>query len=84
MGFLRTNDLSEIKTGELNLDFRVWIKTGGVVGCKLERNKIKCKIEPLEVSGHWFRVLRQLTCPRVFFLALGSMKYSHFPNRIFI
>ena len=24
MGFLRTNDLSEIKTGELNLDFGVW------------------------------------------------------------
>ena len=23
MGFLRTNDLSEIKTGELNLDFKV-------------------------------------------------------------
>ena len=52
MSFLRTNDLSEIKTGELNLGFGVWIKTGGVVGCKLERNKIKCKIEPLEVSGH--------------------------------
>ena len=29
MGFLRTNDLSEIKTGELNLDFGVWLKTGG-------------------------------------------------------
>ena len=28
MGFLRTNDLSEIKTGELNLDFGVWFKTG--------------------------------------------------------
>ena len=28
MGFLRTNDLSEIKTSELNLDFGVWIKTG--------------------------------------------------------
>ena len=28
MGFLRTNDLSEIKTGELNLDFGVWLKTG--------------------------------------------------------
>ena len=44
MGFLRTNDLSEIKTGELNLDFGVWLKTGGVVGCKLKINKIKCKI----------------------------------------
>ena len=27
MSFLRTNDLSEIKTGELNLDFGVWLKT---------------------------------------------------------
>ena len=56
MSFLCTNDLSEIKTGELNLDFGVWIKTGGVVGCKLERNKIKCKIELFKLSGHWFRV----------------------------
>ena len=29
MGFLHTNDLSEIKTGELNLDFKVVIKTVG-------------------------------------------------------
>ena len=36
MGFLRTNDFSEVKTGELNLDFGVWLKTGGVVGCKLK------------------------------------------------
>ena len=28
MGFLRTNDLSEVKTGELNLDFGVWVKKG--------------------------------------------------------
>ena len=27
MGFLLTNDLSEIKNGELNLDFGVWLKT---------------------------------------------------------
>ena len=53
MGFLRTNDLSEIKTGELNLDFGVWLKTGGMVGCKLKINKIKCKIELLEALGHW-------------------------------
>ena len=44
MGFLRTNDLSEIKTGELNLDFGVWLKTGGMVGSKIKINKIKCKI----------------------------------------
>ena len=51
MGFLRTNDLSEIKTGELNLNFWVWLKTGGMVGCKLEINKIKCQIELLEALG---------------------------------
>ena len=33
MGFLRTNDLSEIKTGELNLDFGVWLKTGKLMVC---------------------------------------------------
>ena len=53
MGFLRTNDLSEIKNGELNLDFKVVIKTRGVVGGKLERNKRKCKIELLELLGYW-------------------------------
>ena len=59
MGFLHTNDLSEVKNGELNLDFKVWVKTGEV-GCSLTETKIKkkCKIEPPEVSGHWFRVLR--------------------------
>ena len=42
MGFLRKNDLSEVKNGELNLDFKVVIKTGGLVVCKLKirRNKI--------------------------------------------
>ena len=29
MGFLRTNDLSEVKNCEFNLDFKVWVKTGG-------------------------------------------------------
>ena len=52
MGFLRTNDMSEVKTGELNLDFGVWVKTGD--GCSQAENKKKkkkCKIELLEVSG---------------------------------
>ena len=42
MGFLRTNDLSEVKNGEFGLDFKVVIKTGGLVVCKLKikRNKI--------------------------------------------
>ena len=65
MGFLRTNDLSEIKTGELNLDFGVWLKIGGVVGCKLKINEIKCKIELLEVLSYWVGFLGQLRVPRV-------------------
>ena len=36
MGFLRTNDLSEVKNGEIGLDFNVVIKTGGLVVCRLE------------------------------------------------
>ena len=35
MSFLRTNDLSEAKNGELNLDFKVVINSGLVV-CKLK------------------------------------------------
>ena len=44
MGFLRTNDLSEIKTGELNLDFGVWLKTGEWMFAtenKMKKNKKK-------------------------------------------
>ena len=29
MSFLPTNDLSEVKNGEFDLDFKVWVKTGG-------------------------------------------------------
>ena len=84
MGFLRTNNLSEIKTGELNLDFGVWLKTGGMVGCKLKINKIKYKIELLELLGYWGWIPRVTEGSRVNFLALGRMTYSHLPNRIFI
>ena len=45
-------------------------------------NKIKCKIEPLEVAGHWFRVIRHSTCPRVFFLALGRMMTEPDPDTL--
>ena len=84
MSFLCTNDLSEIKTGELNLDFWVWIKTGGVVGCKLEINKIKCKIELLELLGYRGGIPKVTEGSKDLFLALGRMTYSHLPNRIFI
>ena len=36
MGFLRTNDLSEVKNGKFGLDFNVVIKTGGLVVDKLK------------------------------------------------
>ena len=39
MGFLRTNDLSEIKNGEFGLDFKVGVKT--VVGGLQNENKEK-------------------------------------------
>ena len=52
MSFLRTNDLSDVKNGEFGLDFKVVIKTRGLVVCKLKINKIKCKIELLEALGH--------------------------------
>ena len=84
MGFLRTNDLSEIKTGELNLDFGVWLKTGGVVGCKLKITEIKCKIELLEVLSYRGWISRAIEGSQGLILALGRMTYSHFPNRIFI
>ena len=34
MGFLRTNDLSEVKNGEFGLDFKVGVKTVGFDGWK--------------------------------------------------
>ena len=52
MGFLHTNDLSDVKNGEFGLDFKVVIKIGGLVVGKLKINKIKCKIEFLEALGH--------------------------------
>ena len=36
MGFLRTNDLSEVKNGEFGSDFKVVMKTGGVMVGKLK------------------------------------------------
>ena len=40
MDFLRTNDLSEVKNDEFNLDFKVWLKNTEVLGFKNE-NKMK-------------------------------------------
>ena len=40
MGFLRINDLSELKNYEFGLDFKVVIKIGGFCGLQTE-NKAK-------------------------------------------
>ena len=66
-----------------NLDFQVWVKKQGI-GCVQIENKIRKKKrkELLEVSATGLGFLGQPTCPQVFFLALGRMTYSHFPNRI--
>ena len=84
MSFLHTNDLSEIKTGELNLDFKVVIKTVGWWLANRNLNKIKCKIELLELLGYWGWIPRVTEGSQDLFLALGRMTYSHLPNRIFI
>ena len=84
MVFLRTNDLSEVKNGELNLDFKVMIKTVGWWLENLNLNKIKCKIELLELLGYWGWIPRVTEGSQDLFLALGRMTYSHLPNRIFI
>ena len=55
-----------------------------MVGCKLKINKIKCKIELLELLGYWGKIPRVTEGSWVNFLALGRMTYSHLPNRIFI
>ena len=39
MGFLRTNDLSEVKNGEFSLDFKVFGKNRGVGDLQI-KNKI--------------------------------------------
>ena len=42
MGFLRTNDLSEVKNGEFGFDFKVVIKIGGVLMVKTRNeNEVK-------------------------------------------
>ena len=42
MCFLRTNDLSEVKNGELNLDLKIWVKIGEI-DCSLTKTKLRKK-----------------------------------------
>ena len=76
---------NELKTSEFNLDFGVLVKTVRIGGLPTE-NKIrkKCKIEPLEVLGHWGWIPRATEGFQAPFLALGRVTYSHLPNRIFM
>ena len=75
---------SEVQFGELNLDFRFG-KNSEVLGFKTKnKNKLKCKIESLEVLGHWGWIPRATEGFQGPFLALGRMTYSHLPNRVFI
>ena len=75
------------KNGEFQFGLWDFVKTGGVmVGWLETENKLRKnnKRNLLEVLGHSAEVLRRLRGPRVHFLALGRMTYSHFPNQIFI
>ena len=76
---------SELKKVNFSLDFKVLVKTVRIGGLQAE-NKIrkKCKIEPLEVLGHWGWILRAAEGFQGPFLALGKITCSHLPNRIFI
>ena len=73
--------------GEFQFGFSGLGKKQGI-GCVQIENKIrkkkKIRKELLEVSATGLGFLGQPTCPQVFFLPLGRMTYSHFPNRIFI
>ena len=60
MGFLRTNDLSEVKNGEFCLDFKVFGKNRGVGDLKIKNkiskekfyNRIPCSVRSLKL-GFW-------------------------------
>ena len=75
-----------------NLDFKAFGKNKGIlvktmrVGCVQIEIKMKEKKEKnsLKSQATGLGSLGQPTCARVFILTLGSMTYSHFPNRIFI
>ena len=81
MGFLRVGNQQLIQNGDFTLDFRLFIKTVGLVIWGLP---VKCKKNYLKSRAIVFRVLGKLRGPRVHFLTLRRMTYSHFPNRIFI
>ena len=52
----------DMKTGEFGFGFSGLVKNSEVLGFKTEnKNKLKCKIELLEVLGHY----RSLRVPRV-------------------
>ena len=48
------------------------------------KNEIECKKNSLKSRATRLEVLGRLRGPRVLFLALGKMTYSHFPDQIFV
>ena len=74
MGFLRVGNQQLIQNGDFILDFRLFIKIVGFVICGLQ---VKCKKNSLMSRGTGFKVLGKLRGPRVHFIALGRMTYSH-------
>ena len=81
MGFLRVGNQQLSQNGDFTLDFRLFIKTVELV---IWRLPVKCKKNSFKSRATGFGVLWQLRGPRVHFLVLGRMTYSHFPNWIFI
>ena len=70
-----------LKNGEFQFGFSGLGKNRGVDGLQTEnKNKLKCKIEPLEVSGHWFRVLRQPNMSSGLFPRVGEDDIQSFPE----
>ena len=67
----------------------LWIwgfcKNSVVGGLKIaNKNEIECKKNSLKSRATRLEVLGRLRGPRVLFLTLGRMTYSHFSNRIFV
>ena len=74
-----------IQNGEFHFGFKDFIKIVRFGRLQTENKlKKKCKIELLEVLGHWGWIRRATEGFQGPFLALGRMTYIHLSNRIFI
>ena len=84
MGFLCTNDLQLMYNGDFTLDLGFLYKQCDWWFENYKQNEIECKNNSLKSRATGLEVLGQLEGPRVLFLTLGRMTYSHFSNRIFV